>query len=233
MPVSGGPLGGRINVSHPFIEYQRFLTDGLVTSRNTWAFRAQAQHVFAFGKLPDGTPKPVPFLERIYFGGEYNLRGFDLRSVGPIAIHENPKLDANGNPVIDPSTGLPAFDQQAVAIGGDTGIVLTGEYRIPIYGPLQFIPFVDAGTSTVIRKKDLRLAGGSTAGTTLIEATNNVWRMSTGAEIQFLVPVVNQPLRLILAYNPLRLDKTVTLPGKTLTFREPETNVKFSIGYSF
>jgi len=233
MPIAGGPLGGRINVGHPFIEYQRFLTDRLLTSRNTWAFRAQGQHVFGFGQLRDGIPKPVPFLERIYFGGEYNLRGFDLRSVGPVAIHQTPKTDANGNPVIDPSTGLPAFDQQVVTLGGDTGIVLTAEYRIPVYGPLQFTPFLDAGTSTVIKKKDLRLSGGSAAGARLIEATNNVWRMSTGAEIQFLVPVVNQPLRLILAYNPLRLDTTVALPGRPLILREPETNIKFSIGYSF
>jgi len=233
MPLSGGPLGGRINVGHPFFEYQRFIPDRLLTSRNTWAFRAQLQHVFAYGSLPNGTPKPVPFLERIYFGGEYNLRGFDIRSIGPVAIHQAPELDGDGNPILDPATGVPAVSQQSVTIGGDTGIVLTAEYRIPIVGPLQFTPFLDAGTSTVIRKKDLRLSGFPTANVFLLEETNNVWRMSTGAEIQFLMPVVNQPLRLILAFNPLRLNKTVRVADQNLTFREPCNNVKFSVGYSF
>ncbi len=233
MPVAGGPFGGRINVGHPFFEYQRFIPDRLLTSRNTWAFRAQLQHVFSYGTLPDGTHKPVPFLERIYFGGEYNLRGYDLRSVGPVAIQETPKVDGNGEPVFDPGTGLPGVNLQPVAIGGDTGIVLTAEYRIPIYGPLQFTPFLDAGTSTVIRKRDLQLSGFPAATVTLLDETNNVWRMSTGVEIQFLVPVVNQPLRLILAYNPLRLNKTVRVGDQNLIFREPCNNVKFSVGYSF
>ena len=233
MPVAGGPFGGRINVGHPFFEYQRFIPDRLLTSRNTWAFRAQLQHVFSYGTLPDGTRKPVPFLERIYFGGEYNLRGFDLRSIGPVGIQETPKLDGNGNPVIDPGTGLPGVNLQPVAIGGDTGIVLTAEYRIPIYGPLQFTPFLDAGTSTVIRKRDLQLAGFQAANVTLLAETNNVWRLSTGVEIQFLVPVINQPLRLILAYNPLRLNTIVRVGDQNLVFREPCNNVKFSVGYSF
>ncbi len=233
MPVSGGPLGGRINVGHPFFEYQRFIPDRLLSSRNTWAFRAQLQHVFSYGTLPDGTRKPVPFLERIYFGGEYNLRGFDVRSIGPVGIHRTPKLDSNGNPIIDPVTGLPEFDQQPVTIGGDAGVVFTAEYRIPVYGPLQFTPFLDAGTSTVIRKRDLRLSSLTPANVSLLEETNDVWRMSTGAEIQFLVPVVNQPLRLILAYNPLRLNKTIKIGDQNLVLREPCNNIKFSVGYSF
>jgi len=233
MPIAGGPFGGRINVGHPFFEYQRFIPDRLIASRNTWAFRAQLQHVFAYGTLPNGNPNSVPFLERIYFGGEYNLRGFDVRSIGPVGIQETPKLDGSGNPVLDPETGLPIMDQTPVAIGGDTGIVLTAEYRIPIYGPLQFTPFLDTGTSTVIRKKDLGVSGLPEANVSLLEETNNVWRMSTGAEIQFLVPVVNQPLRLILAFNPLRLNKTVRVGDQNLTFREPCNNVKFSVGYSF
>lgn len=233
MPLAGGPFGGRINVGHPFFEYQRFIPDRLTTQRNTWAFRAQLQNVFAYGTLPNGTRKPVPFLERIYFGGEYNIRGFDLRSIGPVAINRTLKLDSNGNPIVDPITGLPAFNETPVGIGGDTGIVLTAEYRIPVYGPLQFTPFLDTGTSMVIRKRDLRLSGSPDADVSLLEETNNVWRMSTGVEIQFLLPMVNQPLRLILAYNPLRLNKSIRLGDQNLTLREPCNNVKFSVGYAF
>jgi len=233
IPVAGGPFGGRIDVAHPFLEYQRFIPDPLLTTRNTWAFRAQLQHVFAYGTFPDGMRKAVPLLERIYFGGEYNLRGFDVRSIGPIVVYQTPEFDPNGNPVLDPTTGLPRMKQQPVGIGGDAGVVLTAEYRIPVFGPIQFTPFVDAGTSTVIRKNDLPLSGFPTADVTLVEATNNVWRISTGAEIQFLVPGVNQPLRFILAFNPLRLNKTVSIADQDLVFREPCNNVKFSLGYSF
>jgi outer membrane protein insertion porin family len=234
MPVAGGPLGGRIKTSHPYLEYQRFVPDPLWgNGRNTWAFRVQFEHVFAYGRLPDGQRRPVPFLERIYYGGEQALRGFDLRSVGPVALHRTPLLDPPGNPVLDPATGLPGFHTQPVAIGGDIGGVLTAEYRVPILGPLQLTPFADFGTSSVIRKSDLRQSGGSQTLSELIEETNQVWRLSTGLEIQFLLPVVNQPFRFILAYNPLRLDTRVLIDNQTLVFEEPKTNLKFSIGYSF
>jgi outer membrane protein insertion porin family len=43
--------------------------------------------------------------------------------------------------------------------------------------------------------------------------TNYVPRMSTGLELQVLMPVINAPLRIYYAYNPLRLDTTVKSPG--------------------
>ena len=57
--------------------------------------------------------------------------------------------------------------------------------------------------------------------------------MSTGVEIQFLLPVVNQPLRLILAYNPLRLNKSIRLGDQNLTLARALQQLKFSVGYSF
>jgi outer membrane protein insertion porin family len=234
LPVAGGPLGGRIRTSHPYLEYQKFVPDPLWgKDRNSWAFRVQLEHVFAYGRLADGQPRPIPFLERIYLGGEQTLRGFDLRSVGPVALHRTPLLDPLGNPVLDPGSGLPVFQLQPVAVGGDVGAILTAEYRMPILGPLQLTPFADVGTSGVLRKSDLRHSAGPQTTSELIEETNLVWRVSTGLEIQFLLPVVNQPFRFILAYNPLRLDSRIAVDNQTFIFQEPKTNLKIAIGYSF
>jgi outer membrane protein insertion porin family len=46
-----------------------------------------------------------------------------------------------------------------------------------------------------------------------ISGTNWLPRMSTGAELQVMMPVINAPFRIYWAYNPLRLDKFVTTPS--------------------
>jgi hypothetical protein len=63
--------------------------------------------------------------------------------------------------------------------------------------------------------------------------TNNVWRMSTGAEVQFLLPMINQPFRLIFAYNPMVLNTTMIFNGVEVPLQEPRHGVKFSVGYTF
>jgi outer membrane protein insertion porin family len=42
-----------------------------------------------------------------------------------------------------------------------------------------------------------------------ISGTNYAPRMSTGLELQVILPIVNAPFRIYYAYNPLRLDETV------------------------
>ena len=44
-----------------------------------------------------------------------------------------------------------------------------------------------------------------------IAGTNFVPRMSTGAELSVIMPVINAPFRLYYAYNPLRLNETALL----------------------
>lgn len=233
VPVSGGPLGGRFNVIQPFVEYQKFMPDRFLSGgRHTLAFRAQYMYVFPFGKLSSGEPMSVPFFERIFSGGEFNLRGFDIRSVSPWAITRTPKLDDKFNPVVDPATGLPAISDSLIPVGGDASLILTGEYRVPIAGPLQLTGFVDFGTTSVVKKNNLRLFGPKTF-IQLLENTNNIWRASAGVEIQFLLPVINQPFRLIFAYNPLIMDTEVVLGGVRFPLQEPRRNVKFTVGYTF
>ncbi|MGH9340132.1 MAG: outer membrane protein assembly factor BamA [Acidobacteriota bacterium] len=234
MAISGGPLGGTFNILRPYAEYQKFFSDRWLSGgRSSFAFRAQLQHILPYGNLSDGSPMGIPFFERIFSGGEYTLRGFDIRQVSPWAISRAPQLDSDRNPIIDPATGLPLISENPIPIGGDTGVVLTAEYRMPLVGPLQVVGFVDFGTSLILRKDNLQLFGPDTF-IDLQEQTNNVWRMSTGAEVQFLLPVINQPFRLIFAYNPLVLDTDIVVNGVRFPdFKEPRSNVRFTVGYTF
>jgi outer membrane protein insertion porin family len=215
--VSGGLLGGRINLVHPYLEYLRFQPDHLFgEGRNTWAFRAQLQHLSPYGRDAEGRPRTLPFLERLYYGGEHNLRGFDLRSISPLALGTVP-----GETTLN-----------LVPVGGDSALLFSGEYRVPVAGPLQLNFFVDTGTSSVWRERNLRLPDQPGA-VQLLPETNNVWRMSTGAEIQFLLPVINQPFRFVFSYNPLVLDTTLRVGDRDFQLREPRRNAKFAIGWSF
>jgi outer membrane protein insertion porin family len=54
---------------------------------------------------------------------------------------------------------------------------------------------------------DLRLAAG----------TNGIMRMSTGLELQVILPVVNAPFRIYYAVNPMRMNTTVYPQQQTLT----------------
>jgi hypothetical protein len=67
----------------------------------------------------------------------------------------------------------------------------------------------------------------------LIGSTNSVVRGSTGVEIQFLLPVVSAPFRLIFAYNPQILEEVVHIGTIPALWREPRKDIKFTIGRSF
>jgi outer membrane protein insertion porin family len=233
VPIAGGPLGGTFNILRPYVEFQTFMPERVFSGgRNTLAFRVRLNHIVPFGKLSNGGPMQIPFFERIFLGDELTIRGFETRSISPWALTRSPQLDSNGRPVIDPLTGLPSISESFIPVGGDTSAILTAEYRMPIIGPLQVIGFLDFGTSTVLRKDNLRIFGPTTQ-IDLEESTNNVWRASTGAEVQFLMPGVNVPFRLIFAYNPLILDSSIIVNGIRFPLQEEKKKFFFSVGYSF
>jgi outer membrane protein insertion porin family len=177
--------------------------------------------------------------------------------------------------------------QQIVFTGGDTNIVSNFEYRIPIAGPVALAAFTDFGLNMVLRESQLRLSdvqvndlnsaifgcpvfnpttfqceGGFTrqfgAELKTIPGTNFVPRMSSGLEIQALMPIINAPVRIYWAYNPLRLDTTTspTLPitrdmfpaggagdvtfqrvlqtfGQSFSLREPRKTFRFTVATTF
>src|SRR6185369_8501252 len=50
----------------------------------------------------------------------------------------------------------------------------------------------------------------------IVSGTNYVPRMSTGLELQVIMPIVNAPFRIYYAYNPLRMD-TLVRPTSYIT----------------
>ena len=128
---------------------------------------------------------------------------------------------------------LPVYG--VASIGGDTSLTTNAEYRIPIAGPVTFSFYNDFGIDTALNKGQLKQSPEGFASLTAplygcpvynngscqggipgslvgfqrnirpISGTNFVPRMSTGAELSVIMPVVNAPFRLYYAYNPLRL----------------------------
>jgi outer membrane protein insertion porin family len=156
---------------------------------------------------------------------EYTLTNPDGTSV-PI----NPSNPALGNVQIP----LPIY--RMVSIGGDTQLITNLEYRIPIISQVTFAFFTDFGMNFDAQPGQLRQ---STAGQSLISGaqygcptivngacfggssvkfpeylaivpgTNYVPRMSNGAELQVILPIINAPFRIFYAYNSLRLYEDV------------------------
>ena len=226
--IAGGILGGDFSMVRPVMEYRHFITDKWISNgRNVFAFNLIMQYIQSYGN------SIVPFFDRFFIGGENTIRGFDIRSISPIAVTSTRQFDFYGNPIIDPKTGLPqTLESAPFAVGGDSMGVFNFEYRIPIAGPLAMAAFYDIGVARAMRKSSLGDFGASS--TDIIAGTNNKFRGSTGVEVQFTLPVVNAPFRLIFAYNPQRLSGSITTPnGTTYTLNEPKKDVKFTVGRSF
>ena len=173
-------LGGNTNFYKPRVEGIWYFRQ---SPRTSVGLRVEGEYIAPFG----GTVQ-LPIFERLFLGGEYSIRGFDLRSVGPR----------------DAITGL--------VLGGNKSFLFNGEYLIQIAQPVRLIFFYDTG-----QVQD-----------TGVGFTLDDFKTSTGAEVRFLMPVMNVPFRLIFAYNPHRsgvLDNS---------FR-PETafNFRFAVGSSF
>ena len=175
---------------------------------------------------------------------------------------------------------------QIIFPGGDTSWVSNLEYRVPIVGPVTLAPFVDTGMDFITNTNQLRIADSQVlalnttnygcpylnldftcAGTVRIptsatlspiSGTNYQPRMSTGLELQVVLPVVNAPFRIYYAYNPLRLDQylapvspitrsmfpsgpagdytyanAVALYNPAYLIREPRKTFRFSVATTF
>jgi outer membrane protein insertion porin family len=131
--------------------------------------------------------------------------------------------------------------EQIIFPGGDTNLVNNLEYRIPIVGPVTIAAFVDTGFDFISNQSQLRVAGTQftdlqttvfgcpsltstftcAGGSTIpfsaelkpVSGTNYQPRVSTGLELQVIMPVVNAPFRVYYAYNPMRIDETIASPA--------------------
>ncbi len=78
-------LGGTVRSIRPVFQYKRFTP--VQKGRNTIGFNFQGSFLTGYGGLV-----PPPF-QRFYDGGENDLRGFDIRSVSPVAFLAQYDLD--------------------------------------------------------------------------------------------------------------------------------------------
>ncbi len=194
-----------------------------LTPRMSAGARGQFQYI-----RPYGDTKQLPIFEKLYQGGEYSIRGFDIRSIGPR----------------DPNSG--------VVLGGNKSVLFNAEYLIQVAGPVRLVLFYDTGQVRDIGQKfamqediieivqptqpllvdPLAFTGFSNpnapGATQRSIGQRSAFKTSTGAEIRFFMPVLNVPFRLIFAYNPQRggVLTNQLLPAKRLTFR-------FAVGSTF
>ena len=213
-------LGGNTSYVKPQVEFAAFFRH---TSRTSVGLRAQAVYL-----APIGQTQHLPIFEKLYLGGGYSIRGYDIRSIGPS----------------DPETGL--------VLGGNKSLLFNAEYLITIAGPVRLVLFADAGQvrdvgerfvwkepverqlqvarwvplsgdqSTLLTDPDAPLFETKVVGRT------GAFKTSTGAEVRFFMPVLNVPFRLIFAYNGNRegvLDNNLT--------QERKFKFRFDVGTTF
>jgi outer membrane protein insertion porin family len=216
-------LGGNTNFYKPLVEgvwIQR------QNNRMSLAMRGQVEYIQRFSGS-----KELPIFEKLFLGGEYSIRGFDIRSIGPK----------------DPVTNL--------VLGGNKSLLFNVEQNINIAGPVRLIFFFDAGqvrdsghrfswkedVIEVIEPPLPLLTDYFASSFTLTDMASslnpvqtrvigqaNAFKSSTGAEIRFFMPVLNVPFRLIFAENLSRVGvlNNQLRPQKAFQFR-------FAVGTTF
>jgi outer membrane protein insertion porin family len=236
-------LGGTVRSIRPVAQYERAFP--MQKGRNAVLFKFQGSFITGYGGVV------APPFERFYQGGEYDLRGFDIRTVSPVAFLPDratvPLQNPDGSFVpLDPNNprrgtyNIPVPAERIVFPGGDTSLVGNLEYRITLASAVTLAPFVDFGLDPILRKSQLRINPGQQEilNNTLfgcpaldvalncvgqqsqtfpqilepVDSTNWTPRMSTGMELQVLLPVLNAPFRIYYAFNPMRLDTTAQSP---------------------
>jgi outer membrane protein insertion porin family len=231
LQYSGSFLGGNVNQILPTVDGKYFHRSPI-----------NHKHVIGahlLGKFVTGYDgKVAPPLNRFYMGGENDIRGFDIWSISPVAYIPTSAsvnvLNNDGTPrqireIVNGSTTFVNVTQtipsyQLVTPGGDLEVVTNFEYRIPIYGPVILAAFLDAGVDKLALSSQLKLNSDRVSqldqlfpeaafpGRAVVAAGTQKPRMSTGLELQVMLPVVNAPFRIYWAYNPLRVEEFVQQP---------------------
>ncbi len=269
---AGSILGGNVNMIRPTISTTYFR--GGLKKGHVIGMRLMGSFVTGYGG------KLSPPFSRFYMGGEQDVRGFEIWGISPWAFvpderavvvrnddgsARTQKVIRDGQEVFEPVTQrIPVYTP--VFVGGDTQAVGNFEYRIPIAGPVTLAAFFDAGLNRVSLPGQLRLNEGRLTelnfnfpqagfdGRAIVARDTQRIRTSTGLELQVLMPVVNAPFRLYLAYNPtitrtwlqppIVLDRSafpnqatflnaVADFGTPLPFFEQRRTFRFTIGRTF
>jgi len=119
LKFAGTFLGGEVNMLKPTLEfthYQPIIGKG--PKAQVLGIHAQGQYIAQLGE------SLIPYWEKIFFGGERSIRGYEVYSIGP--------RDRNG-----------------YMIGGTKSLLFNIEYIIPVGGPLYAILFYDRGNAVL------------------------------------------------------------------------------------
>ena len=106
-------LGGNTKFYKPIAEGVWYLKHA---PRLSLGIRARGEYIASYGGSAG-----LPIFSLLTMGGDFSLRGFDIRSIGPS----------------DPATGL--------VLGGNKSILFNAEYLISIAGPVRMVFFYDVG----------------------------------------------------------------------------------------
>lgn len=159
--ISG--LGGTVRTVRPIVEYKHYIP--VNNKRNAIGIHGLASYLSGFGGLV------APPFQRFYMGGENDVRGFDIRSISPVAFLPTATSIALRNPdgslvpkdPSNPAKGnytIPIPVEQITFPGGDLNLTGNVEYRITIAGPVGLAPFFDVGLDPILRNSQLRINNG-------------------------------------------------------------------------
>lgn len=154
-------LGGTVRSVRPMVQYKKFIP--VQNRRNAIGYTLNGSFISGFGGLV------APPFQRFYMGGEYDVRGFDIRSISPVAFLPSSNVitltNPDGSAVLrnpsNPRQGnwtIPIPVDQIVFPGGDLSMWSNLEYRYTIAGPVALVPFVDLGMDSIIRRSQLEIA---------------------------------------------------------------------------
>lgn len=176
-------LGGDVRTYSPTVQYSQFIPIRKKKSKNpevlafrvvaatvgTWAITDKVRNANSLAFIGG-----VPAFSRFFLGSENDIRGYESRSIGPIAPFDtyitsrNVVLATSPFGTADTNTGLNPRDAGEIVtigqltgigganpalftrnfrfIGGDTQLLANVEYRLPIFGPATMALFGDVGS---------------------------------------------------------------------------------------
>jgi outer membrane protein assembly factor BamA len=208
-------LGGNTAFYKPSLEGIWYWRQG---TRMSLGMRAMTEYVHAYR----GTNLPI--FQRIFLGGEYSVRGYDIRSIGPQDPVTGLVLGGNKSLLFNIEQNFNIASQFRIILFYDAGQVRDEGQRFSmketlvervVTTPTFFDPFVNPGVLTPIDAPT-------------ITSRVSAFKTSTGVEARLFMPVINVPFRLIFAYNPQRAGVLANdlQPQKAFQFR-------FAVGSTF
>jgi outer membrane protein insertion porin family len=186
-------LGGDVRTIQPTMSYMQFIPVRRKRSQTpeVFGFRLVAGHVRSFGitsKIQDAQASSlsfiagVPIYERFFLGDEFTIRGYNVRSISPVAPLDvfvtSRNVSVSSTPVgeLVPATGISDTLRSQLTtlgtftgtggtnsvqisrdfrfLGGDTQLLGNFEYRVPIFGPVSIAAFADIGSAFNIATKE-------------------------------------------------------------------------------